>query len=135
MVEQYQEHECKAKRLKTAVDEDAGEDESTDYKLAILASLHPDKSAQVHLDYLLAYGGSTYKASAALRGQGVVQDAELKRKKPTTIGYQSSLHAFASKNASGSLTTASSPVKPLTKKGKILHLYSPEDIEAHTPCK
>src|SRR5699024_7127643 len=25
-------------------------------------------------------------------------------------------------------------LKPLTKKGRTLHLYSPQDISAHTPC-
>ncbi|KAI7287999.1 hypothetical protein KC345_g150 [Hortaea werneckii] len=31
-------------------------------------------------------------------------------------------------------TKSNSNFKSLTKKGKTLHLYSPEDIEAHTPC-
>ncbi len=42
---------------------------------------------------------------------------------------QSSLTSFAT-GTDGPTIIA----KPLTKKGRTLHLYSPEDIEAHTPC-
>jgi len=95
--------------------------ESTDLKLALLASLHPDRDQQILLDYLLAYDGSVESASTALSG-GIRPEA---RKR--TIGYQSSLNF-------GTNGESKSARRPLTKKGRTLHLYSPEDVEAHTPC-
>ena len=49
-----------------ALPTDEREDESTDFKLAILASLHSDRSQDILLDYLLAYDGSVETASSAL---------------------------------------------------------------------
>lgn len=137
MDEQYSTTYHRPKRLKveevpTAAAADNDEDnESTEYKLAVLASLHPDRSPEVHLDYLLAYGGSTLKASQAIHNQGGNED--VKRKRPAVSGYQSSLDAFASRNGEKS---SSSPVpqKLLTKKGKTLHLYTPKEVELNTPC-
>ncbi|KAK5137163.1 hypothetical protein LTR08_000668 [Meristemomyces frigidus] len=106
---------------------DEGDDgESTDFKLAMLASLHPEKSQDVLLDYLLAYGGSVEEASAALSPSSR-QDSP--RKRSGASGYQSSLASFAK-------GVESKPVaaRALTKKGTTLHLYTPEDVEAHTPC-
>ena len=102
--------------------------ESTDFKLALLASLHHDKSQEVLLDYLLAYDGSVGRASVALSAPS---NEESSHKRCAVPGYQSSLAAFAApKREDGKI----SAVKPLTKKGKTLHLYAPDDIEAHTPC-
>lgn len=113
---------------KTAdTDEDT---ESTEFKLAVLASLHPEKSQDVHLDYLTAYGGSAYKASQAM---SCGFDVVVKRKRPAANGHQSSIHAFATQNASSSESPRAA-IRPLTKKGKTLHLYSPKDVETHTPC-
>jgi len=95
--------------------------ESTDLKLALLASLHPDRDQQILLDYLLAYDGSVETASTALSG-GIKTEA---RKR--TIGYQSSLNF-------GTHGESKATRRPLTKKGRTLHLYSPGDVEAHTPC-
>ncbi|TKA30441.1 hypothetical protein B0A50_02668 [Salinomyces thailandicus] len=103
--------------------------ESTDFKLAILASLHPNKTSDVLLDYLLAYDGSVEEATAALASSP--KDA-LPPKRSTVTGYQSSLSSFARPaQADGE---APRPAKAVVKKGRTLHLYSPEDIEAHTPC-
>ncbi|KXT07946.1 hypothetical protein AC579_6058 [Pseudocercospora musae] len=138
MHEHYDPKQHKAKRLRASeeandiastADTDDSQ-ESTEFKLAVLASLHPDTSPEVHLDYLLAYEGSAGKASQALGG-GVGQVA--KRKRPSTTGYQSSLHAFASRNAPAN-AQASGSGKLLTKKGKTLHLYTPREIEENTPC-
>lgn len=99
--------------------------DSTDFKLAILASLHPDRSQEVLLDYLLAYDGSVDKATNALG------DAKNDSPRKRTVGYQSCLpSATSNKSANGSPMAS----KPLTKKGRTLHLFSPEDIEANTPC-
>ncbi|KAK4548868.1 hypothetical protein LTR36_008641 [Oleoguttula mirabilis] len=111
---------------KTSLDDDGADGESTDFKLALLASLHPDKSPDVLLDYLLAYHGSVEQVCAALSAPA--RD-ESPRKRPCATGYQSSLAAFAK---TSDIRPAS--VKALTKKGKTVHLYAPEDVEAHTPC-
>jgi hypothetical protein len=101
------------------------EDDSTDFKLAILSSLHPFIDQQVLLDILLAHEGSVEHASASLAAPG-----ELSPRKSSTIGYQSSLSTFISPNDSNPTKKS----KLLSKKGTTLHLYSPEDIAAHTPC-
>ncbi|KAK3724521.1 hypothetical protein LTR37_001145 [Vermiconidia calcicola] len=102
------------------------DEEPTDFKLAILASMHPDRSQDVLLDYLLAYGGSVEKVSDALSAPA---KGNLTRKRNAINGYQSSLASFAP-TKEGVIPS----VKPLTKKGRTLHLYSPEDVENHTPC-
>ncbi|KAK3670618.1 hypothetical protein LTR78_009453 [Recurvomyces mirabilis] len=105
------------------------EAESTDYKLAILESLHPGHSQEVLLDYLLAYDGSIERAGEALLESTRVVSPQ---KRPAVTGYQSSLASFAKQPMDGSVATTSK--KQMTKKGKTLHLYAPEDVETHTPC-
>lgn len=115
-------------------------EESTDIKLAILVSLHPDIAQNDLLDVLVSCDGSVEGATLIL-SQGSSADINNK-KRPTpssSLGVQTSLssHVLA-KAVDGSLTplkNGSSSKRPLsTKKGKTLHLYSPEDIAAHTPC-
>lgn len=101
------------------------DDDSTDFKLAMLSSLHPDYDQQTLLDVLLAHDGSIDAASASLRPQAPISPPP---KAASTAGYQSSLASYA--------TSSDSSKKPklLSKKGKTLHLYDPEDVAAHTPC-
>lgn len=107
-----------------------GDAEDTDFKLAVLASLNPTKGQDVLLDYLLAYDGSVEDASSAINAPETAASA---RKRSAATGHQSSLASFAtSKGSSGSQSPA--PRKQLTKKGQTLHLYTPEDVENHTPC-
>ncbi|KAL9602231.1 MAG: hypothetical protein Q9219_001955 [cf. Caloplaca sp. 3 TL-2023] len=82
--------------------------ESTDLKIATLASLFPNVDHAVLLDILVTSDGS----------HG---------------GQQTSLASF---KAVKSDLTAKSNIsnKPLTRKGKTLHLFAPEDVEIHTPC-
>ncbi|KAK7512697.1 hypothetical protein IWZ03DRAFT_333697 [Phyllosticta citriasiana] len=111
------------------------EEESTDFKLAILASLHPGLDQRLLLEALLSADGSVERASENLEQNGSAQDlsADFLRKKRSVVGYQSSLSSFGLSN-----TREASPAtrghKVITKKGKTLHLYSPEDIENNTPC-
>lgn len=105
------------------------QDNSTDFKLAVLASLHPDLGQEVLLDALLAADGSVDEASNHLLGVNKTPSPPKKQGRTSTVGYQSSLSSFTLKNG---LTSPSK--KPLTRKGKTLHLYSPKDIEQHTPC-
>lgn len=92
------------------------EDEPTDVKLAILASLYPDRSEDVLLDYLLAYNGSVDDAIKAL---SATRKKDSSRKAIT--GYQSSLMSFTTK--AKQIKTTSFSTKPLTKKGRTLHLF------------
>ncbi|KAH7312889.1 hypothetical protein BKA65DRAFT_467158 [Rhexocercosporidium sp. MPI-PUGE-AT-0058] len=127
---------------------DDSETESTDFKLALLSSLHPETDQQLLLDLLLAHDGSVLDASTAL-----ASDSSRPRKSSSSsvmnttsisnsaaTGYQSSLSSFLSENLPTSPSTSSSNPKPspapklLSKRGKTLHLYSPSDVEAHTPC-
>ncbi|GAB7324927.1 hypothetical protein MBLNU13_g08740t1 [Cladosporium sp. NU13] len=103
--------------------------EDTDFKLAVLASLHPGKGQDVLLDYLLAYNGSVDDASTAINAP---ETAPPVRKRSAATGYQSSLASFAT-SKDGSIQIPA-PRKQLTKKGQTLHLYTPEAIQNNTPC-
>jgi hypothetical protein len=100
------------------------DEDSTDLKLALLASLHPHLEQHALLDILLAHEGSVEAASASL----ICPDRFSPKKNPNAPGYQSSLANFA--------ITSDWNKKPklLSKKGMTLYLYSPEDVAAHTPC-
>ncbi|CAK3905243.1 GRF zinc finger domain-containing [Lecanosticta acicola] len=134
-MEQARQHKLKklwpseeAKQLVQTADTEE-ETEDTEFKLAALASLHPNRSQEEHLEYLLAYGGSIVKASAAL---GAGFEEVVQRKRPaSTIGYQSSIDTFATCRDGG---RPEKRAKLLTKKGQTLHLYSPKDVEQNTPC-
>jgi hypothetical protein len=96
----------------------------TDLKLAILSSLFPLLDQPALLDILLAHDGSVEAATATLKAQDPSTPTVISR----TPGYQSSLSDF---------TSGAEPTKKhrlLSRKGKTLFLYSPEDVAAHTPC-
>lgn len=102
----------------------APDDESTDFKLALLSSMHPSLDQQVLLDVLLAHEGSVEKSSYSLR------TPHSPPKKSSGIGYQGSLSGFVTSNNAGDAAGR----KLLSRKGKTLHLFSPEDVAKHTPC-
>lgn len=104
------------------------DEDDTDTKLATLSSLHPFLDQAVIFEALLASDGSVELASEFLAGEANTLSPR-KKSAGTVIGYQSSLASFNITSNGGPVTK-----KPLTKKGKTLHLYSPEDIAAHTPC-
>jgi alkylated DNA repair dioxygenase AlkB len=112
--------------------QDSSSDESTEVKLGILASLDPTASPECLLDILISCNGSVEDASNALvdRTNGPLSPRHAKRRKPS--GLQSSL-PFTSMN-DGAVGRSTKIVKPLTRKGKTLHLFTPADIAAHTPC-
>jgi hypothetical protein len=105
----------------------APDDESTDFKLALLSSLHPYIEQQVLLDVLLAHEGSVEDASTSLKPSDSPP-----RKPSAATGYQSSLSGFVSQ--AEALESPTKRAKLLSKKGKTLHLYDPADVAAHTPC-
>ena len=101
--------------------EDVADDydgEPTEFKLAILSSLHPDRSEDVLLDYLLAYDGRVSAVTSAL---SVPDKMDSFGKRKAINGYQSSLSSFA--KPSEGTDDNSTAVKLLTKKGRTLHLY------------
>ncbi|ATZ51293.1 hypothetical protein BCIN_06g07070 [Botrytis cinerea B05.10] len=103
------------------------DDESTDFKLALLSSLHPEVEQGVLLEMLLEHEGDVEKASNFMSNSDT-PSLPMPKKPSATVGYQSSLSTFISSENS------IKRVKPLSRKGKTLHLYSPEDVAAHTPC-
>lgn len=103
------------------------EDESTDFKLAMLASVYPDLDHGLLLDILLVANGSVEAALENLTNSDNSKSPKKKQSSTSGIGYQASLTSF-------NIGSNSSKKRALTKKGKTLHLYSPEDIAAHTPC-
>jgi hypothetical protein len=104
------------------------EDESTDVKLAILSSLHPEKAQTDLLELLLSCDGSVDDAIAVLSAASESPPRNAKRRQ-TIPGIQSALPFTA-----GNKSPSKSHTQPLTKKGKTLHLYTPKDIADHTPC-
>jgi len=110
-----------------ATAQDDGDD--TDFKLAVLASLNPDKPQDIVLDYLLAYDGSVEEATKALSG---IDTGTSPKKRSAATGYQSSLASFTGGKEAGAKGNASK--KQMTRKGQTLHLYSPQDVEQNTPC-
>lgn len=108
--------------------QDHNDEDSTDFKLAMLASLHPNVDQQTLLDILLAHEGSLESASDSL----ILRSETSPKKQNSVPGYQSSLSSFATQVEPGG--SPSKRHKSMSKKGKTLHLYSSEDVSAHTPC-
>ncbi|KAF7931977.1 uncharacterized protein EAE97_008998 [Botrytis byssoidea] len=106
----------------------APNDESTEFKLALLSSLHPEVDQQVLLEMLLESNGDVEKASSSLSIVDTTTSLPIPKKPSATVGYQSSLSKFISSENS------TKRVKSLSRKGRTLHLYSPQDVAAHTPC-
>lgn len=107
------------------------EDDTTEVKLAMLASLFPNISQEVLLDTLLENAGSVDQAASSL------VDGQTEPKKPraaTTVGSQTSLRSFASRSSVTEGTGTPKKAKLLSKKGTTLYLYDPQDIAEHTPC-
>ncbi|KAJ5757585.1 uncharacterized protein N7511_006279 [Penicillium nucicola] len=116
-------------------------DDSTDIKLAILLSLFPDIKQDQLLDILVSCEGSVETASELLSTQAKAKIPLTKKRTAlaSSLGMQTSLSSHV-------LTTAEDgTMKPINeiskkrrpppiKKGQTLHLYSPEDIAAYTPC-
>lgn len=106
-------------------------EETTDIKVATLASLFPDVDQSTLLDLLISADGSVDTVSASLSPQPPVSSP--RKRSAVGTGHQTSLFSFRkTENEDG----GSSSVKrrALTRKGQTLHLYAPEDVDAHTPC-
>ena len=103
------------------LDED---EEPTEVKLAILSSLHPERSQDDLIEVLLSCEGSVQVATEVLASSLAISP---RKRSLVTVGQQSALKF-------GQSAGAVKPSKLLTKKGRTLHLFTPEDIAAHTPC-
>ncbi len=104
--------------------------ESTDMKLAILSSLHSEYSHDDILEILLGCEGSVETALEVL-SSGAGRGLPMRKREATTVGLQSSISFPMGQQQASS---PSKRRKTLTKKGKTLHLYAPDDVDAHTPC-
>lgn len=117
-------------------------DESTDIKLAILMSLHPNVGQDDLLDVLVSCDGSVEASSSLLVSQGSAANMATPKKRPapsSCLGVQTSLsNHILTKNKDGCFTnlrgSSGSRRNLSTKKGQTLHLYAPEDVAAYTPC-
>jgi alkylated DNA repair dioxygenase AlkB len=108
-----------------------GEEEkelSTDDKLGVLSSLFPKLDSTLLLEILLAVDGSLEEAQSLLKDQDKLSASPSKKRSKPSVHRQSSLATYSIGSSE------SSSKRPLTKKGKTLHLYDPKDIEDHTPC-
>ncbi|KAK4176705.1 putative alpha-ketoglutarate-dependent dioxygenase [Triangularia setosa] len=105
-------------------------EESTDVKLAILASLHPEIEQEMLLDILLAHEGDVQATSEILKSPSAPRP--VKKTTKNTIAGQTSLRSFTIDQSSGE--PSSKKPKLLSKKGQTLYLYDPQDISEHTPC-
>ncbi|KAI1505294.1 hypothetical protein F5X99DRAFT_276929 [Biscogniauxia marginata] len=108
------------------------EDESTDVKLAMLASLFPNFGQEPLIEALLTHDGSVEAASASLVNDE--PEPARKRRAGAVVGYQASLRSFAPRSSTDDRSTSPKKAKLLSKKGTTLRLYDPEDIAEHTPC-
>ncbi|KAL8671867.1 MAG: hypothetical protein Q9168_003657 [Polycauliona sp. 1 TL-2023] len=106
------------------------DNDSTDLKLATLASIYPDIDQTVLLDMLINSDGSVQRVCELLASPSAC--ASPKRKAGSGIGHQTSLASFQQAREGSLLKPL--PQKAKTRKGQTLHLYTPEDIETHTPC-
>ncbi|KAH7328206.1 GRF zinc finger domain-containing protein [Stachybotrys elegans] len=109
-------------------------DEPTEYKLALLSSLHPTVDQEALLDVLLAHDGSVQQASASLQAglsnTSSGSNSSSNSKSTGAATHQQSLKRYAL--AQGPASPTKKRIK--TRRGTTLHLYDPEDVAEHTPC-
>ncbi|MCJ1439223.1 hypothetical protein MMC27_008614 [Xylographa pallens] len=111
------------------------EDETTEVKLATLASLHPAVGQDILLDCLLSSNGSVRAASKLLDALCDVPSPSKRVSGYRVADRQSSLATLYTTRISPAEGTGPEPKSTLlTKKGQTLHLYTPEDIARRTPC-
>ncbi|CAL8581722.1 hypothetical protein XPA_007408 [Xanthoria parietina] len=106
------------------------EDDSTDLKLGTLASLFPDIDQTALLDMLIGFEGSVEQVCDVLSSSS----SAILSPRRNGVGHQTSLAASFKQVREGDSLSSMPQKKAKTRKGQTLHLYSPADIEAHTPC-
>ena len=111
----------------------SGENETTEFKVAMLASLYPSLSQDIIMDSLVSAGGVVEAAASMLE---CLSEQYLPATRTALGGVadrQSSLLNYKLQRDTPTSPRASQSGL-LTKKGQTLHLYTPEDIALHTPC-
>lgn len=109
-------------------DSPLADEDSTDIKLALLVSLFPDIPHEALLDVLVSCSGSVEDATSTITSE---TSPTKKRAASGAPAVQTSLTSLVQPDAGKGPPTRR---RPLTKKGQTLHLFSPEDVAAHTPC-
>lgn len=120
---------------------DGEDDESTEVKLAMLASLVADEGTDIDqdmlFDLLLAHDGSVEAAVDAFHSKPDKWKNKKKLKiESGVIGQQTSLRSLFPQTSSASPEKKSTGYATtlLSRRGRTLNLYDPVDVEAHTPC-
>ncbi|KAJ5970296.1 uncharacterized protein N7479_000214 [Penicillium vulpinum] len=117
-------------------------EDTTDTKLAILLSLFPAIKQDELLDILVSCEGSVENVAELLSTKDATAGTPASKKRTAVAslcGIQTSLssHVFTT-SEDGSMRPMHEHARKKNlsppKKGKTLHLYSPEDIAAYTPC-
>ncbi|PYH45696.1 putative CUE domain protein [Aspergillus saccharolyticus JOP 1030-1] len=108
------------------------DDDSTDMKLTRLVSLFPDMALDALMEILLSSGGCVETATTTIQAQPDVTKKRIAPLSAAATAIQTSLDAHMRQIHTDH--SDKTPKRPLTRRGKTLHLYSPEDIAAHTPC-
>ena len=119
-----------SRTLSTVSTSISGEDDSTDLKLAVLASRFPDVDQTALFDLLITAHGSVDNVINLLSDQPPTSPTPPRKGTSRVIGCQTSLSQYSIQDP----LKLSKRLRPLTRKGQTLHLYSPTDIAAHTPC-
>ncbi|KAF3931299.1 hypothetical protein ABW19_dt0201140 [Dactylella cylindrospora] len=114
------------------------EEESTDFKLALLSSLQPSLSPETLLELLLTCSGSVEEASKLATSKNISGPSS---KRPSTaITTQSSLSTYLSDNQGISGigdVTSSRPIPfplPPVPKSQTIHLTTPSQVPYHAPA-
>ncbi|KAM5464500.1 hypothetical protein MauCBS54593_007015 [Microsporum audouinii] len=107
------------------------EEDSTDIKLAKLASIFPDVIPGELLDLLIANDGSIESTTTSLLEHGMARK-KAKHVASNPASIQSSLPSYNIRLNSDQETRI--PGLLPTRKGKTLYLYSPDDISRYTSC-
>ena len=116
------------------------EDDTTEVKLATLASLFPDVSQDVLVDCLLASNGSVRAVCQLLDPLCGAPSPATRAARFQVVDRQSSLaarwgvRALPLADGAGGNPKAAAAAALRTRRGHTLHLYAPEDIALHTPC-
>ena len=106
------------------------DEDSTDLRLATLASLYPDLEQALLLDTLISAEGSVEAAAKSLNSFSSLEE---RRPRAKVVGYQSSLSIYRLPQGPGIQALPSKTTRS-TRRGQTLHLYSAEDVAEHTPC-
>lgn len=123
------------KRRRLSPVQHSKDEESTDLKLALLLSLFPDMTQEALIDILTASDGSVETASSMISSQSASIPPPASKRSAGPPGHSPKIQTSLSTHIHPANPSPSAITKgPLTKKGRTLHLYSPEDIATHTPC-